>query len=45
MVFQAILSKFYKGAGQTIIIKKEKGTPPWYVKDGGHPMESVRHGL
>jgi hypothetical protein len=24
---------------------KEKGTPPWYVKVGGHPMESVSHGL
>jgi hypothetical protein len=23
---------------------KEKGTP-WYVKVGGHPMESVSHGL
>jgi hypothetical protein len=32
-----------------IIIKrkkeKKKGTPPWYVKVGGHPMESVSHGL
>jgi hypothetical protein len=27
--------------------KKEnkKGSPPWYVKVGGHPMESVSHGL
>jgi hypothetical protein len=27
--------------------KKEnkKGTPPWYVKVGGHLMESVSHGL
>jgi hypothetical protein len=25
--------------------KKEKGTPPWYVNVGGHPMESVNHGL
>jgi hypothetical protein len=24
---------------------KEKGTPPWYVKVGGHPMELVSHGL
>jgi hypothetical protein len=24
---------------------KKKGTPPWYVKVGGHPMESVSHGL
>jgi hypothetical protein len=25
--------------------KKKKETPPWYVKVGGHPMESVSHGL
>jgi hypothetical protein len=25
--------------------KKEKGTPLWYVKVGGDPMESVSHGL
>jgi hypothetical protein len=25
--------------------KKKKGTPPWYVTVGGHPMESVSHGL
>jgi hypothetical protein len=25
--------------------KKKKGTPPWYVEVGGHPMESVSHGL
>jgi hypothetical protein len=25
--------------------RKEKGTPPWYVKVGGHPMKSVSHGL
>jgi hypothetical protein len=25
--------------------KGKKGTPPWYVKVGGHPMESVSHGL
>jgi hypothetical protein len=23
----------------------KKDTPPWYVKVGGHPMESVSHGL
>jgi hypothetical protein len=36
-----------KGAGQTIIILKvnKKSTPPRYVKAGGHPMESVSHGL
>jgi hypothetical protein len=25
--------------------KGKKGTPPWYVKVDGHPMESVSHGL
>jgi hypothetical protein len=25
--------------------KKKKDTPPCYVKVGGHPMESVSHGL
>jgi hypothetical protein len=25
--------------------KRKKGTPPWNVKVGGHPMESVSHGL
>jgi polyferredoxin len=25
--------------------RKEKDTPPWYVKVGGHPMESASHGL
>jgi hypothetical protein len=25
--------------------EKKKGTPPWYVKVGGHPIESVSHGL
>jgi hypothetical protein len=25
--------------------KKKKGTPPWYVNVGGHPMKSVSHGL
>jgi hypothetical protein len=25
--------------------KNKKGTPPWFVKVGGHPMESVSHGL
>jgi hypothetical protein len=24
---------------------KEKDTPPWFVKVGGHPIESVSHGL
>jgi hypothetical protein len=25
--------------------RKKKGTPLWYVNIGGHPMESVSHGL
>jgi hypothetical protein len=25
--------------------KRKKGTPPWYVNVGGHPMESVSHDL
>jgi hypothetical protein len=25
--------------------EEKKGTPPWYVKVGGHPIESVSHGL
>jgi hypothetical protein len=25
--------------------KIKKGTPPWFVKVGGHVMESVSHGL
>jgi hypothetical protein len=25
--------------------KNKKCTPPWYLKVGGHPMESVSHGL
>jgi hypothetical protein len=25
--------------------KRKKGTPPWYVNVGGHPMELVSHDL
>jgi hypothetical protein len=25
--------------------KEKKGTPPWYVNVGGHPMESVSYGI
>jgi hypothetical protein len=28
-----------------IVLFKKKITPPWYVKAGGHPMESVSHAL
>jgi hypothetical protein len=27
------------------IAYSKKGTPPWYVNVGGHPMELVSHGL
>jgi hypothetical protein len=27
------------------IAYSKKGTPPWYVNVGGHPMESVSQGL
>jgi hypothetical protein len=27
------------------IKEKKKDTPPWYVKVGGHPKDSVSHGL
>jgi hypothetical protein len=30
---------------QSNLKRKEKSTPPWYVKVGGHPIESVSHGL
>jgi hypothetical protein len=33
---------FYSKKGKK---ENKKGTPPWYVKVGGHPMESVSHGL
>jgi hypothetical protein len=26
-------------------MKRKKGTPPWDVNVGGHPTESVSHGL
>jgi hypothetical protein len=28
-----------------IVLFQKKVTPPWYVNVGGHPMESVSHGL
>jgi hypothetical protein len=38
-IFHIIYSKMKKKK------KRKKGTPPWYVNVGGHPMESVSHGL
>jgi hypothetical protein len=40
-LFHIVLFQKKKTKGK----KKRKGTPPWYVKVGGHPMESVSHGL
>jgi hypothetical protein len=39
---QGIWSKLYNKKKRK---RKEKGTPPWFVKVGGHPMELVSHGL
>jgi hypothetical protein len=40
-IFHIVLnSKKKKGKKE-----KKKGTPPWYVKVGGHPIESVSHSL
>jgi hypothetical protein len=25
--------------------KEKKGNPPWYMKVGGHPKDSISHGL
>jgi hypothetical protein len=36
-IFHIVISKKRK--------KKKKGTPPWYVKVGGHPKDSVSHCL
>jgi hypothetical protein len=40
-IFHIVLFQKRKKKGK----KKKKGTPPWYVKVGGHPIESVSHGL
>jgi hypothetical protein len=39
-IFHIVLFQKRKKKG-----KKKKGSPPWYVKVGGHLMESVSHGL
>jgi hypothetical protein len=41
-IFHIVYSKKKKKKEKT---RKKKGTPPWYVNVGGHPMESVSHGL
>jgi hypothetical protein len=40
-IFHIVYSKKKKKGKK----KRKKGTPPWYVNIGGHPMESVSHGL
>jgi hypothetical protein len=40
-IFHIVYSKKRKKGKK----EKKKGTPPWYVNVGGHPMESVSHGL
>jgi hypothetical protein len=40
-IFHVVLFQKEKKAKK----RKKKGTPPWYVNVGGHPMESVSHGL
>jgi hypothetical protein len=41
LIFQGSWSDHYN----LILKRKKKGIPPWYVKVGGHPTESVSHGL
>jgi hypothetical protein len=42
-IFHIVL--FQKGKKKEKKERKKKGTPPWYVNVGGHPIESVSHGL
>jgi hypothetical protein len=41
----AIFHIVYSKKKKKIKKKEKKGTPPWYVNVGGHPMKSVSHGL
>jgi hypothetical protein len=41
-IFHIVLFQKEKKKGKK---KRKKGTPPWYVKVGGHPMKLVSHGL
>jgi hypothetical protein len=45
MYWSDLLSSILSHSKQKKEKKKKKGTPPWYVNVGGHPMESVSHGL
>jgi hypothetical protein len=40
-----ILQESWSDHCNLILKKEKKGTPPWYVNVGGHPMESVSHGM
>jgi hypothetical protein len=40
-----ILQESWSDHYNLILKSKEKSTPPWYVKVGGHPTESVSHSL
>jgi hypothetical protein len=40
-----ILQESWSDHYNIILRSKEKSTPPWYVKVGGHLIESVSHGL
>ena len=40
-IFHIVLSQKEKKEKK----ERKKVTPPWYVNVGGHPMESVSHGL
>jgi hypothetical protein len=40
-----ILHESWSDHFNLILKEKKKGTPPWYVNVGGHPMESISHGL
>jgi hypothetical protein len=41
----AIFHIAYSKNKKKIKKEKKKGTPPWNMNVGGHPMESVSHGL
>jgi hypothetical protein len=45
LILQGSWSDHYNKKKEKRKKRKEKCTPPWYVKVGGHPMESVSHGL
>jgi hypothetical protein len=40
-----ILHESWSDHCNLILKEKKKGTPPWYMNVGGHPIESVSYGL